>query len=350
MKKRESGIELLRIILMLGVVILHINTKDVGGALYAVDKYSISWYILIILESIFIYAVDIFIIISGYFLCKSNKRSFIKIIELFLEMIIIRLFKYLIMIILGKEIFNFNHLLSLFIPNNYFVILYSVLYIISPYINIVIDKLVNDKKLKKLIVLILIVFCAYNALSNLFQNVFQESYMGLNTVGAWGSQQGFNIVNFIVLYIIGAYLRISDMKINTKKLAFLVISEFIVIGWAILEKSYCPSTTVWYYDNPLIIFNATVIFLIFKGYKKENKIINELAGASFTVFLVNTIFIRHFMDKIINSTWPLMIAYIFLVALGTYLFGYILYKIYGIISKPIIKLLMKYNNKLTLNL
>lgn len=207
MKKRESGIELLRIILMIGVIILHINSKDIGSALYLVYKYSVSWYLLIFLENIFIYAVDIFIIISGYFLCKSNKRSLIKVIELFLELFFIRLTKYFVMIILGKEIFSISHLLSLFIPNSYFVVLYSVLYIISPYINITINKFNKKSDLKRLLIILIIVFCVWNTLGNIFQNITQKSYMGLSTIGAWGSQQGFNIVNFIILYVVGGIFK-----------------------------------------------------------------------------------------------------------------------------------------------
>lgn len=350
MKKRESGIELLRIILMIGVIILHINSKDIGSALYLVDKYSVSWYLLIFLENIFIYAVDIFIIISGYFLCKSNKRSLIKVIELFLELFFIRLTKYFVMIILGKEIFSISHLLSLFIPNSYFVVLYSVLYIISPYINITINKFNKKSDLKRLLIILIIVFCVWNTLGNIFQNITQKSYMGLSTIGAWGSQQGFNIVNFIILYVVGAYLNINGVKISSKKIYILLISEIILIGWSLLEKIYCQSTIAWYYDNPLIIINSSIIFLIFKNYKKENKYINEIAKASFTVFLVNSIFIGYFIDNIVNSSPLIMVLYIFLLAIGTYIFGYIVYKLYSFISKSIIKLLEKYKEKFDLSL
>lgn len=72
-KTRESGIELLRILLMIGVIILHINNADIGGALKYVDNNSVNYIVLLILENIFVCAVDIFVIITGYFYVKVIK-------------------------------------------------------------------------------------------------------------------------------------------------------------------------------------------------------------------------------------------------------------------------------------
>ena len=342
-KNRESGIELLRIVLMIGVILLHFNDSTNGNAINLVEKFSLSWFILMILENIFIYAVDIFIIISGYFLCKSNKRSFIKVIELFLELIIIRLLKYFILIIIGEKLFSIKSLMTLFIPNSYFVVLYCVLYLISPYINVVLNKL-KQKDLKKLLIMLIIIFCCWNTIGNEFENIVGKSFMGLSTVGAWGSQQGFNIVNFIVLYLVGTYLKINDVKISFRKIKLLLILEIVLIGWSILEKIYLPYRIAWYYDNPIIVVNAAIIFLIFKNIKIKSKVINELAKGSFTVFLINSIFIRK-VDVIVKFNPLFMVFCMFGIAIGTYIFGYLLYKFYGIISIPINKLLSKYKDK-----
>ena len=61
-KERQSNIELLRIFLMLGVIILHYNGV---GALYS--AHGINYLIVIGLESLCICAVDLFMLISGYF-------------------------------------------------------------------------------------------------------------------------------------------------------------------------------------------------------------------------------------------------------------------------------------------
>lgn len=74
-KKRESNIELLRILAMIGVIVLHYNNSEIGGALKYVQPDSLNEIILLALESMFICAVDVFVLITGYFLSNSRKRN-----------------------------------------------------------------------------------------------------------------------------------------------------------------------------------------------------------------------------------------------------------------------------------
>lgn len=65
-KMRESNIEILRIAVILGVIILHYNGENGGGLEYIYPN-SLNEIILVALESIFICAVDLFILITGCF-------------------------------------------------------------------------------------------------------------------------------------------------------------------------------------------------------------------------------------------------------------------------------------------
>ena len=77
---RESGTELLRIILILMVILLHYNNRIMGGALgYAQGA---SHTLLLFLESISICAVNCFMIISGFFLYGAKKVKLSKVAEL----------------------------------------------------------------------------------------------------------------------------------------------------------------------------------------------------------------------------------------------------------------------------
>ena len=65
-RDRESNIELLRILAMFGVIILHYNNPSIGGLSFV--KYgSLNYWFLNIAESIFVCAVNLFMIISAYF-------------------------------------------------------------------------------------------------------------------------------------------------------------------------------------------------------------------------------------------------------------------------------------------
>ena len=61
-RDRESNIELLRILAMIGVILLHYNNPSIGGGLSFVNNGSINYWFLNIVESLFICAVDLFIL------------------------------------------------------------------------------------------------------------------------------------------------------------------------------------------------------------------------------------------------------------------------------------------------
>ena len=77
---RNSAIELLRIFAMCGVVMLHYNNESAGGGfLYAQN---INRIVLMLLESVCICAVNLYVLLSGYYLSATTKRRAIKPLEL----------------------------------------------------------------------------------------------------------------------------------------------------------------------------------------------------------------------------------------------------------------------------
>lgn len=81
-RERNSGIELLRILAAMGVIILHYNNAEIGGGL----KYAAGYHQLVLqlLQNTAICAVNVFVLISGYFLSRSGKRDCTKPLELIL--------------------------------------------------------------------------------------------------------------------------------------------------------------------------------------------------------------------------------------------------------------------------
>ena len=130
---RNTSIELLRIISSIGVIILHYNNKDIGGGFKYVVEGSINQYFLYLTQTLFIVSVDLFVMISAYFLSQTQKRKFVKVVELLLQVILFRLCFYLTDVVLGKVTFSVINLIGCFAPSNYFAILYCSLYIISSY-------------------------------------------------------------------------------------------------------------------------------------------------------------------------------------------------------------------------
>lgn len=338
-EQRNSSIELLRIIAMLGVVILHYNNAGIEALRYDANN-SINEYFLLATYCMFVCAVNLFVMISAYFLSCSQQRRFIKVLELFIQVIAFHIFFYFGGLLRGNE-FSWKSLILQFIPDNYFVVLYSALYLISPYINILVKKL-DKATFKRLLVLLMLVFSVWNFFVDMLENICGRSVVGLSTIGAYGSQGGYTIVNFILIYFIGAYIQIHSVSISKRKICAGISVCFAILYIAlIVEKQLGLSwKTALNYDNPMIIMMAVFLLLFFIGIDFKSKVINEIAKGAFTCFLFHGPLMQYlYVERYVNGSLIVLVLHQFGVALFFYIVSYVVYKIYCLCSHWFIKLI-----------
>jgi len=338
---RNSSIELLRIIASIGVVFLHYNHKDSGGGFKWIAENSLNQYYLFFIESLCIIAVNLFIMISAYYLSQTQKRKFSKVIELLLQVIIFRAGFYVADCLMGSCIFSIKGLFWSLIPVNYYIVLYSALYIISPYINICLNKL-TLKQLKQLVITVMILFSVWTILVDLLTNKTGNPFNGLSTIGMYGSQFGYSIVNFSVVYIIGAYLARKEHHTSQKKSALIVLAltAAIFIGSVVEKKLGFGDTTSWNYNNPLVIVLAAYVLVIFLQWDFQCKIINELSGASLTCFLLHGMLLPYVhVAEIANRSLPILILHQLATGIGLFLLSYAVYKLYSLCTGWFIRLI-----------
>ena len=331
-KKRESNIELLRIFSMLGVIVLHYNNN--GGGLQYVTKYSANYFVLIIMESLTICAVDLFMLISGYFSCKNKKTLIEKPIKLLTQVIIFSFGHYLIASFINGTL-SIKGTIASIVPANYFVILYIVVYLLSPYLNLIYDT-VSDN----FIILIVSVFSVYPTLVDWFSKFTGKNWFGLSSIGLNGSQEGYQIVNFIMMYYVGMYINknIDKLKnISIVKLIMLVIATTLIIslmanGFEILGIGM---NTAWSYCNPFIVVEAVLIFLIFNKINIGSKrYINKISAASFTVYLTHCYLIQYIgVEWAIQQNTIIMLLHLYISVIAIYLVCFIVYLIYSYLAK-----------------
>lgn len=336
-KIRESNIELLRIMTIIGVIVLHYNNKLIGGAFEYVEYRSVNFYILNILESIFVCAVNVFIIISGYFYYNTEKRNLWKVIKLLISVMILNIVKYIITAVAFREnSISIIKLIFHLIPSNYFIILYIVVYILSPYINILI-KSIDKMEFKRFVFVLLIIFSVYPTCIDLFSEITKRQYNGLSSIGLYGSQYGYSIANFFLCYIIGCYISkekttLKEIKIK-KLILFLVINVLILTGWSLLNEytGYFVEKSALEYCNPLIISNAVIIIMIFMKIRiNTNNIINSLAKASFMVYLIQDTCIKRLeIEKFVNKNAFSMLLHMLCSICVIYVIGFFVFIIYN---------------------
>lgn len=345
---RNSSIELLRIIAMIGVVLLHYNNPLIGNAMGLVNSGSPTQYFLYFIETLFICAVNLYVMISAYFLSQSNNRKFSKIVELFIQVILFNVAIYSLKAIINQE-FSVVSFFGSFLPINYFLILYSVVYILSPYINLMLDKL-SAKGFKNLVILSFVIFSVWTIGVDVLEEIIGRELNGLSTIGMYGSQKGYSIINFMLVYLVGAYIgRVKPQF----KCSTLLISLFTVLalnyGWALLELNFANGDTAFNYNNPLVIIIAAIILMLFLKMNFENKIINELAKGTFTCFLIHNLFFRFaYIEKVIGTNVFFVFLHMIAVGVVFYLISYLVYKIYHLIIMWPIKKISPFINKLSL--
>ena len=296
---RNSSIELLRIFAACAVVVLHYN--GMGKAMAASS--GITHQVLMIFESFCVCAVDLFIMISGYFLCMTNKRTWDKPIYLLLLLSIINVIGYLLREFItggGISIITIAHLIIP--PHCYFVLLYLTLYVISPYINIVMHTL-NEKGRTVLILVMMLLFSVYPTLMDSYQLVMHHEYMGINPVGAWGQQHGYTIVGFSLCYCLGAWLRMNNIAGRLKmwnRIILIFVSTLCIYMWFNVEKHTVLNDSVnlidynsLSYSNPFVLVLTFLLLLLFSEMHFQSRFINTMAKSTLVCYIFHLSIIPH---------------------------------------------------------
>ena len=157
-KERNIGLDFLRIISMIMVLILHYLSK--GGLLKESNSYSVNYIIYNILKIASIIAVNCYVLISSYFLVKSKFRIK-KFLKLWLEVIFYSVSIYLLLVMFGLIQFNFGDAIQSILPiiskQYWFITVYLVMYLLSPFLNKLIYAL-DKEEYRKLLIIIMIIF------------------------------------------------------------------------------------------------------------------------------------------------------------------------------------------------
>ena len=325
---------------MVGVIILHYNNPLIGGALRYVEFGSINYYFLNVVESIFVSAVDLFMIISGFFMASSTKRDMWKPIQLFSQVIIFSVMKYILLQGIRGD-FQLTGVIKSLIPSNYFVVLYVVVFLISPYLNLVFEKL-NRKQTLKFMILLFAMFSIYPTIVDVLTELTKHEFAGLSSIGAYGSQYGYTVVNFALCYCVGVYIKKNEEQIygirTNMLLLMLICSILILTVWSIINDlvgcAYSEKSA-WEYCNPIVILSGVLFFLLFKKMNiGRNKVINLLAQGSFTVYLLHSNLISHIgIEDFVNKNIVFLALHMFFAAIVIYILCWCVYFVYSKIEQ-----------------
>ena len=320
-KARYSNFDILKIIAFIMVVFLHYLNKNMGGGLLYAQSDPVTLCFFNVVESICVIAVPLFVLITGYFSWKSKNFSLKKVIGLFIMQISYKLICFFIDMIAMKKAFDGGGFGMCFVPDNYFINLYTALVIFAPLINKIFN--LKKKQVHTIIGVVAILFVLIPTIIDLAVGLSGGNMnINLSFLSNQGDFAGYTIVAFIFFYLIGGYISYSDFKIKKWILAIIYVASVTLITVLLYNTE-----AILNYNNIIIVISALSLFLFFKEIKiKEIKLITEISSCSLGVFIIHTtgLFIYDFnslfhIEESITSNPATAIGNMFLVVYSTVL-------------------------------
>lgn len=339
--ERQSNLDLLRIIAAIFVVIVHYNNTGSGKAFLYAESLPLHYEILLFFEMLAICSVNIFVMLSGYFLCTSSRVKLSKILRLYLDVIFFSVLRYILYCIIGDTTFNLPDFFARFIPLNWYVAVYSGLYFISPYLNQILQKK-SRSQFRFMLLVFFFVFSIWPSGVELASKVLDFSPDSLSPISNQGSGDGYTLINFIFMYFFGAYCRLHENQAASSKKCIQAL--LIFIGCAVLNTLYANKFfgRAASYCNPIVVVQTVSVFTVFQNITIRSKIITNLAGCAFGVYLMHSFFFRYCRIEQFVTGNPLLIPiHIIGSALLIYAICALIYWIYQKMFGSLLVLLQK---------
>lgn len=301
--RRIVYFDILNVISCFGVVCLHSN-----GYVHSFDK-DAWWWLRVLVEVLFYFAVPVFFMLSGANLMEYRKRY--STVQYARKRFLKGVLPYLLWgcIFTGLSIFS-SGLLDISIKgliksftygsipytSFWFFIPLFILYAYIPFLSLMVVRL-NYKQMVSLL-----------ALMVLFQTLLPSLYFFL------GLSFKFNLPlgGYFIYALLGYYISTSDIDKNDKFCYSIYVLAVIslLFRYCMLYSSDAKEDMLFTYFGIYAIFPAIAIFLFFKRLQISNawmpKVFMFLAKRSYGVYLIH-VFLIFVLSKVINSQNPLFI-------------------------------------------
>ena len=341
MKERESNIELFRIVAIFCILLEHCFGWFLvsGGVNSLMDA---GWGMGITRATILsatCIGVNCFILISGYFGLRLKGRS---LLNIFLILFAFYVGCYMQDALAIQHHFSWHQLLRqclAFSRENWFVQCYLFLMLLSPVLNTYVEHTSPKHQLWFILGL--------SAAACYFGCIHQSTYFYFN--------HGYSITSFILVYLIGRYLRIA----GTEQLAF-VKTLWLVLAWGALVIIGAAGRLIWptaetpiFYDycSPIQLLQASLLFVIFTRMNFKSRAINWLAGSGLAVFVFHTmppvinLWSQYEVNLYTSKGGVLFVILSFALCIAIFLTATCLDKIRGWVALPILRAYDKWENK-----
>lgn len=283
---RNSSIELLRIVAMFFVVLSHAcghSQFEFPDAPMCFNELLVQWGRLGSL------GVDIFVLITGYYLCKKE-NSYQSAIRLLLQVWFYSYTLFLVCKFGFQYSYSPKECLKAFLPTIFqeywFFTAYFVLCILHPYVNVFLEKV--DRRTHRNLLEVMFFFC-------IVVPTFTAQEMYTN-----------ELTQLLFFYLVGAYFRLYPEHVLRKRsvAACLVCVSFFLMFLSTVVITYLGKSialledfgTFFYSRKSLLVTTCAIgIFSLFLSLPSfTNRTVNKLSACTFGIYLIHDNFaVRH---------------------------------------------------------
>lgn len=290
-KKRMANLELLRCVAMMMVVVLHYLGK--GGLLPDLTGKSLgsagmaAW----LMESFCIVAVNVYMFISGYFLCTSHFKLS-RLITLWLQLWLYSVTFGILGVLTGvvtETTVDTHYFLTLFFPvsmgHYWFMTAYIFLYLLLPFAGTAVRKM-TKQQMQLAVVILLLIFCVLKSVLPFRLEM---------------DAKGYDCLWYLCVFMAAAYIRRFGLPLLEKKgrglLLYIVCGLLAFGGTLTLREVYLRTGRLERIVDICLEYNHIFAFLAALGLfmafcrlrvnKKISGVINKIAPYTLGVYLLH---------------------------------------------------------------
>lgn len=289
-KGRQLNYELLRILAMLMIVCLHYLSK--GGFLGdpARSEMGITGYAAWLIEAFCLVAVNVYVLISGYFGGNTKMRDVLKRpLNIWKQVMFYSVVIGAAAMLAGIQERNiyqiFTYLFPIVTEHYWFATSYIILCLFMPFLDRGVKSL-DEKSFKELLGAFLLIFC------------ISKTVIPMQL--AW-DKYGYDAFWFVVLYLTGVYIRrygISFMNSRRRAAALYIGSALVIFASFVVIRqvyfatgSFADFINYGYTYNYLFCYLGAIgLFMVFQKIdmkERFRKTIEPVSGAAFGVYLIH---------------------------------------------------------------
>lgn len=292
--RRDSNMELLRIVAMLLVMIVHADFRALQIP-SVTDFYDDTYRTVmrLFIESLSIICVNTFVLLSGWF---GIRFRFERMFEFLFQVCFFSILGIGIATLTApNEVVSLRGVASFLLLGDkdyWFVKCYLLMYLFAPVMNSFVEHC-SERQFR------IFLLCFYA-----FQTVY--GFVG----GAEWFKLGYSGLSFMGLYLLARYIRLYPNRFTSlnKRWDMVVYFSFVVVmtllSVAVLAAGQNPKIIgrIYAYTSPLVIVPSVYFLLFFSKIKLSyNKVINWVAASCFAIYLVHSnIWLARHYDGVIQ--------------------------------------------------